>query len=249
MKIIGIYIIRNIINNHLYVGQSTNIYKRWSNHKALLNMNKHSSTHLQRSWNLHGESKFELIILRQCNMNQLTETEQYFIDLLTPEYNSCLIAGSTLGFKLSESTKLKISASNKGNPKSEHMKEALKKTWAERKQELLSYRTPMTEEEKIKRSERMSGEKNPMFGKLGEKNPNFGLKRTNETKEAIGKTHRGKILSKETKEKISTKLKGMPLSEERKLNMSKAKLRTKQSPEQIKNRVEATKKSKLKKLS
>lgn len=40
--------------------------------------------------------------------------EQYYIDLLKPEYNICLIAGSTLGKKHSESTKEKISKSIKG---------------------------------------------------------------------------------------------------------------------------------------
>jgi group I intron endonuclease len=44
----------------------------------------------------------------------LIQREQYYIDLLNPEYNICKIAGSNLGFKHSEITKEKLSISKKG---------------------------------------------------------------------------------------------------------------------------------------
>jgi group I intron endonuclease len=44
----------------------------------------------------------------------LIEREQYYLDLLKPEYNICKIAGSTLGFKHSELTKAKMSINNTG---------------------------------------------------------------------------------------------------------------------------------------
>src|SRR5574343_350651 len=110
-KVCGIYLIRNVKNNHLYIGQSVNIYKRWAGHRQLLTSNKHPSIHLQRAWNLYGKDAFEFSILIRCerNVQVLTEFEQYWMDLLLPEYNTCPAAGSTLGVKLSGSHKLKIS--------------------------------------------------------------------------------------------------------------------------------------------
>lgn len=42
------------------------------------------------------------------------EREQYYIDLFKPEYNICKIAGSTLGYKHLEATKIKMSISQSG---------------------------------------------------------------------------------------------------------------------------------------
>ena len=41
--------------------------------------------------------------------------EQYFLDLLKPEYNILLTAGSPLGYKHNDETKAKMSASKIGN--------------------------------------------------------------------------------------------------------------------------------------
>jgi group I intron endonuclease len=243
----GIYLIRNIINNHLYVGQSIHIYKRWTDHKSLLNMNKHPSIHLQRAWNTYGPDKFEFTILYKCSSEPsiICEAEQYFMDLLTPEYNTLPTSGSSLGYKHTETTKVKISNSNKGIPKSESMRQALKNTWATRKEELLAYRGPVSEETKRKMSESQQKADHPCR-KPGPDNPNTGKKRSPEVCKMIGDIHRGKVLSEETKEKIAAKLRGVPLSEERKQAMRKAP-RPKQSPEQIAKRVAATKATKLKK--
>ena len=36
---IGIYMIRNLSNNKVYIGQSTNINRRWNDHKMKLKNN------------------------------------------------------------------------------------------------------------------------------------------------------------------------------------------------------------------
>ena len=38
---IGIYRIRNLINNKVYIGSTKNMKVRWAKHKALLRHNKH----------------------------------------------------------------------------------------------------------------------------------------------------------------------------------------------------------------
>lgn len=245
-KLCGIYLIRNVINNHIYVGQSVNIKKRWINHKMLLRNNKHSSIHLQRAWTLYGESSFDFQVIYLCDKVLLIDAEQYWMDLLIPEYNLCKIAGSTAGFRLTNTTKQKISFSQKGKTKSLHMREALKQTWAIRKDELLAARKPITEETRQKMSDKRRGEKHHFFGVKGKNNPNFGKKRTPEECERISKLHKGEVKSEEHKNKISKSLLGIPLSEERKAQMKEGwkKSNYKQTPEQIAKRMAATKATK-----
>ena len=83
---IGIYRIRNIINNKCYYGSAKNIEKRWERHKNDLNKNKHHSLILQRAWNKYKESNFIFEIVEECKFNILLKTEQKYLDL-NPEYN------------------------------------------------------------------------------------------------------------------------------------------------------------------
>lgn len=61
----GIYQIKNLINDKVYVGSSANINKRWGQHIALLNSNKHNNEHLQRAWNKCGKENFSFSILEK----------------------------------------------------------------------------------------------------------------------------------------------------------------------------------------
>lgn len=61
----------------------------------------------------HGYSSFTLEILEYCEPSNLIEREQYFIDLVKPEYNILQTAGSSFGFKHSEETKIKMSKAHK----------------------------------------------------------------------------------------------------------------------------------------
>jgi group I intron endonuclease len=57
----------------------------------------------------YGYSNFSLDILEYCTLNLLIKKEQYYIDNLNPEYNICKVAGSRLGIKWTEETRLKNS--------------------------------------------------------------------------------------------------------------------------------------------
>ena len=153
------------------------------------------------------------------------------------------MAGSTLGIKLSAEHKLKISLASKGKPKSQAMRDALKRTWDSRKKEILEARGPVSKETKEKMSQAHSGENHHFFGVTGEANPNFGKKRSEDFSQLMSELHKGETKSEEHKAKISKALTGVPLSEERKEAMRKAP-RPKQTPEQINKRVAATKATK-----
>lgn len=53
-----VYEISNAITGIRYIGSTCNIEKRFKQHKSTLNKNVHQNTHLQRSYNKHGESAF-----------------------------------------------------------------------------------------------------------------------------------------------------------------------------------------------
>ena len=61
-----------------------------------------------------GLSKFTLEILEYCDSKDLICREQYYIDLLKPEYNILKWAHSSLGFKHSEESRAKMSSSRAG---------------------------------------------------------------------------------------------------------------------------------------
>lgn len=74
ISIKGVYKIENIKNGKVYIGSSTtNIFRRWSEHKKLLNGNKHHSKHLQSSYNIYGSKNFKFEILENMNMNNKKE--------------------------------------------------------------------------------------------------------------------------------------------------------------------------------
>ena len=50
-NICGIYYIKNIVNNNMYIGQSINIKTRFSCHKSALNKNRHYNEKLQKDFN------------------------------------------------------------------------------------------------------------------------------------------------------------------------------------------------------
>ncbi len=110
-----IYMILNNINNKIYIGSAINFYKRKADHISKLNKNKHSNKHLQFAWIKYNNS-FTFYPIELINdINKLIEREQYWIDILKPEYNIAKIAGSNLGMKHTKETKLKQSLANKGN--------------------------------------------------------------------------------------------------------------------------------------
>lgn len=138
MSIIGIYEIRNKINNKVYVGSSVDINQRWIAHRSALRNNSHHSAHLQRSWNKYGEDSFIFAILKIVSVSILLSEEQIFIDLfksclIDNGYNISPIAGSCLGIKHSDEFKKQCSIRNMirySDPKERRKTgEASKKSW------------------------------------------------------------------------------------------------------------------------
>ena len=78
--ICGIYGIKNLINNKMYIGQAIDIYRRWKEHTTDLNKGIHYNLHLQRSWNLYGQDNFEFLILEICSEDELNSKEMFYVE-------------------------------------------------------------------------------------------------------------------------------------------------------------------------
>jgi group I intron endonuclease len=107
----GIYRLNSLITGKSYVGSSKDLNNRLRSYYSTSNMerivNKEKSI-IYKAVLKHGHSYFSLDILEHCEPIFLISREQYYIDLLKPEYNILKIAGSRLGHKLSEKNKKKL---------------------------------------------------------------------------------------------------------------------------------------------
>lgn len=109
----GIYCIKNLFDNKIYIGSSIDINKRKTQHFSALRNNRHHSNYLQRSFNKYKEENFCFFILEECLNSLLLVREQHFIDILNPRYNICKIAGNSLGTKRNEEARKNISIGQK----------------------------------------------------------------------------------------------------------------------------------------
>lgn len=90
----GIYQIKNIITDDIYIGSSKDCGKRFGTHYRLLKLGIHTNLKLQNSWNKYGSKNFYFSTLELCDENILIEKEQEYIDKLNPELNIEKIVGS-----------------------------------------------------------------------------------------------------------------------------------------------------------
>jgi hypothetical protein len=63
----GVFLIRNMVNEKVFVGVSLDLAGIINRHKFQLAMGKHPNTRLQAEWNEHGSESFAFEILDQLN--------------------------------------------------------------------------------------------------------------------------------------------------------------------------------------
>ena len=81
----GIYKITNQINDMCYVGQSTDISRRWKDHaKCGLGIDSAAGNKLYQAMQEYGLHNFSFELLEECSREDLNEKEKSFIEI----YNS-----------------------------------------------------------------------------------------------------------------------------------------------------------------
>lgn len=132
----GIYQIKNLINNKIYIGCAFLLGNRKWRHFKELRLNIHSNSKLQNAFNKYGEENFVFEIIELCEKKILIEREQYYLNTLLHAdiedsyfdkngYNICRVAKNSAGFKHSEETKIKISKTQMGKKVSQEIKDLL----------------------------------------------------------------------------------------------------------------------------
>ena len=94
----GIYQIRNLVNNKIYIGSAEEFYRRKNyEHFYSLRKNKHVNHKLQNAFNKYGEQNFIFEVIEFVeNEDKLLEYEQYWMDkfnVVNKGYNIQLMAG------------------------------------------------------------------------------------------------------------------------------------------------------------
>ena len=124
----GVYLIRNLKNNKFYVGSSIDVRRRFKEYFNVNHLLRRNQLPICAALAKYGYSLFSVEIIEYCNTSILLEREQYFLDLLKPQYNILKIAGSLTGFLHSEETKNKLSDIFKGNVNSLNQPNAISVT-------------------------------------------------------------------------------------------------------------------------
>jgi len=106
----GVYRWRHLITGKTYVGSSINLGRRFRDYYnySFITHEKNKSMIIYKALLKHGYSLFKLEILEYCDVDNIRDREQYYLDTLKPEYNLLPTAGSSLGFKHSEGSLAKV---------------------------------------------------------------------------------------------------------------------------------------------
>lgn len=151
----GLYLWECQLNGKYYIGSAKNLTNRLARYfspKELAN----TDNLIQRALIKYGHENFSLYILEYTDVKNLIEREQYYIDMLSPQYNILKIAGSSLGFEHSEETKLKMSTIKLNDPKLIEYINNLSD---------INRGSTKSEEFKANRRAKTTGIHNPMYGK------------------------------------------------------------------------------------
>lgn len=128
----GTYCWTNLISGKTYVGSSVNLGRRiryYYNYSSLTNPK--NKMVINKALLSYGYSNFKLEVLEYCEPEKVISREQYYIDLLKPEYNLLKTAGSTWGYKHTEETLAKFRARTYSPEQLVKLKENLSKTNSE----------------------------------------------------------------------------------------------------------------------
>lgn len=218
-----IYMLKNLVNQKCYVGQTVDLKRRLSQHR------RSNRPGIDSAIQKYGWKNFTCEVLEECPREMLNEREIFWIaklDCIVPNGYNCTIGGNCFigennpnyGKPRSAETRAKISATLKGHGVSEETRKKIGMANSGRKrteEEKLKISNSLkghavSEETRMLLSELNAGEKNPHYGKspseetrakmsermTGEKNPFYGKHHTEETRARMSAAKKGRSKSK-----------------------------------------------------
>lgn len=220
MKPIGfVYLTTNLVNGKVYVGQYTFKKEKWLNATYL-----GSGTVFEQALKKYGRKNFKLKILKLCyTINQLNGWETYYTLKYNPKLDPNIGYNQIIG-----------PVRRSGNKNSMSYPNVRKKISGNNH---YLYGRHCSEETKKKLSEKLSGEKNPFYGKHHPKG------KMSQILKDYYKTEKGK----ETINKVKNKLKGRKMPDEVKEKIRQGNLGVKRSEETRRRMSESRKVMKYKK--
>ena len=139
---IGIYQIKNITNDRIYIGQTVSLKRRKIEHFRRLKNNNHHNSYLQNDFNKCGKKCFEFQIILETNCaHLLNDFEQSYLNEYWDNKKNCyniLKEPCVMGYKLTDDGKKQMCPSC-GGPDNPYI-------WAEKYFEIIKKSPEETKE-------------------------------------------------------------------------------------------------------
>jgi len=196
----GVYILKNSLNDLVYIGATNSFRNRKYGHKRSLINNRHHSPRLQEFYNQNPDVAISMHVVEFCDITLLKEREFYWLNYYNctdPEFG--FNERNHVGFSINQETKEKIA-------------KTLKVFYQKNGHSNIGRKATAEQREKISKNH---------HNVKGENNPNYGKKMSDETKRRIGEAKKkGFALRKE--QGIPNPHTGMKRSEETKRKLAEA---------------------------
>lgn len=112
LGVTGIYMIKSTISDNLYIGSSSNLYKRINEHIRKLNGNRHHNLRMQNFFNKYGEECLEILILEKLESNITTDNlhliEQSYLNIHFSE--NCFNSHKNVNYFIDNPSAIKASS-------------------------------------------------------------------------------------------------------------------------------------------
>ena len=178
-----IYVIRNKVNDKVYIGQtSKTIERRWYQHVHSANL--YRKMYICRAIRKYGAESFQIVQLDEAYTQKTANAMEKFYIKVYQSYKSDLGYNCTLGGEgivlnrprvITEETRRKLAEAGRRSGKSRREKPISQKSRNNISKAMLG---------------KYSGSKNPMFGKSGKNSPVYGRKHTEDEKLRIAESER-----------------------------------------------------------
>ena len=198
MKLVGIYCIRNIVNDMCYVGQSVDIWNRVGQHFRM-----HDNSMIHNAIAKYGKDSFVVEILELCSESILNDRECCWISALgcLKPYGYNLMTGG-FGSRHSEDTRRRISDAQRGKVVSEETRRKMglaskgrkMSSDARKKMSRAKKGKPWTDAQRVAHKDRKHSEeaKRKVRESLMGNKRSLGYKHTDETKKKMSLVRKGK---------------------------------------------------------